>query len=837
MTFFNQVRQSARQTLRDWRAGELRLLAAALVLAVGAVTSVGFLVDRIQIGLERDARALLGADVVLNSDRPLTADLFAAARAWSLSTAETVVFPSMAISEKDSSQTALAAVKAVSEGYPLRGALRVAARPDKPDAPALGIPLPGTVWVDPQVLQVLSLQAGDALRLGERMLRIDRVITIEPDRGLQFINFAPRVLMNLADLPATQLIQPGSRATYRLLAAGAPQAVRGYVEATRSSLPRGLSLESLESGRPDVQRALERAQRFLALVALLAALIAAVAVAAAARRFTERHLDACALMRCLGLTQREIFVLFALEFLLIGIVGCGFGVLLGYATHFLLLEALRGLMTTELPAPSGLPAVQGAVVGLVLLLGFTLPSLSRLRQAAPVRVLRRDLPTTGTRAIAGYALGAAGFLGLTIWTAGDALVGGLTTAGFAVAMAVFALMAWLALNLLRPLRSVSMGRGRIGGALRFALGAMRRRPSATIVQIVALAIGLMALLLLTVIRTDLVDAWRQAAPADAPNRFVINIQPQQQEEVAKRLRTVAADAALYPMVRGRLIEKNGAPLGPESFTDDRARRLVDREFNLSYGDAKPSHNPIVAGRWFAPDAAELSIESGIAKTLGISLGDRLVFDVAGTRVEARATSLRKVNWDSMRANFFVILPSRLLRDQPQTFITAFHVPAARAGEMASLLRDFPNLTVIDTSAVLRQVQMILDQVVAAVEILFGFTLAAGVLVLYAALASGRDERMREAALMRALGASRRQLANAQTVELILIGGLAGLLAAGGAAATGWALAYYAFEFDFQVSPWIFVAGIAAGACCAWVGGWFGLRDVLNAPPLTSLREL
>jgi putative ABC transport system permease protein len=360
---------------------------------------------------------------------------------------------------------------------------------------------------------------------------------------------------------------------------------------------------------------------------------------------------------------------------------------------------------------------------------------------------------------------------------------------------------------------------------------------AAVVQLIALAVGIMALLLLTVVRTDLVGAWRAAAPPDAPNRFVINIQPDQVQAVERRLREAGiGEAPLHPMIRGRLVAVNGQAIGPENFASERAQRLVDREFNLTYADEQPTHNPIVAGRWFAPEAAELSIEQGIAERLGIALGDELTFDIAGSRVVARATSLRKVDWDSMRANFFVILPSRLLAAQPKSYITAFHLPAGKGALAGELLREMPNLTVLDTSAIFRQVQVVLDQVIAAVEFLFLFTLAAGVLVLYAALAATFDERVREAGLLRALGASREQLSRAQTAEMVCLGALAGGLAAAAAAAVGWTLAKFAFEFDYAVAPWVFVLGIGGGVACALAGGWLGLRNVLKSPPLATLRD-
>jgi putative ABC transport system permease protein len=437
------------------------------------------------------------------------------------------------------------------------------------------------------------------------------------------------------------------------------------------------------------------------------------------------------------------------------------------------------------------------------------------------------------RSSLGYLVGLAGFLLLLLWSSNDLKVGAVTAGGFAGGLVVFALAAWAVLQLLKPLRSMT---GRLGISWRFAIAAVQRRPVATIVQLVSLAVGIMALLLLTVTRTDLVSAWRNAAPPDAPNRFVINVQPDQVAGVTRRLKDGGIDAELSPMVRGRLVKLNGKAVGPENYTDDRAQRLVDREFNLSYMKDAPGHNRITAGTWFRDGADELSLEEGIAKTLGIALGDELTFDIAGQTVTARATSLRKVSWDSMRANFFVLMPPSLLADKPASFISAFHLPEGKAALTGDLLREFPNLTVIDTTAVFRQVQAVLDQVIAAVEFLFIFTLAAGVLVLYSALASSRDERVREAGLLRALGASRNQLSRAQLAELACVGALAGLLAAIGASAIGWALAKFAFEFEYTVSPWVFVAGIGGGALCALAGGYLGLRGVLKTPPLATLRE-
>jgi putative ABC transport system permease protein len=834
MTLEQVLKQAGRMTVRDWRAGELRLLAAALIIAVAAVTSVGFFVDRIRLGLERDATQLLGADIVLSSDQPVRNDLVERAQRDGLQVARTVTFPSMAINAEDGDLNTLAALKAVSPGYPLRGRVRVQASPTAADRPADGIPQPGTVWVDGQIAMQLRLAPGGKLKLGDATFTIAELIAIEPDRGAGFLNFAPRVILNIADLPATQLIQPGSRVTYRFLAAGQREAVRTFSTWLHGHLERGQQIESLEGGRPEMQRTLERAQRFLALVALLAAMIAAVAVAAAARRFSLRHLDSCAMMRCLGLPQRDIFRLFALEFIYVGLAACVIGMLAGFVFHFVLLQMLGSIIRAQLPLPSLLPAAQGLVCGLVLLLGFALPPLAQLRAVPPLRVLRKDIGLPTTRALLGYLFGVAGFIALLLWSSNDVKVGALTAGGFAGGVIAFALVAWLVLKALAPLRAIT---GRLGISWRFAIAAVQRRPGATVVQLVALAVGLMALLLLTVTRTDLVNAWRRAAPPDAPNRFVINIQPDQVAPIAQRLHDARIDdAPINPMIRGRLVARNDKPIGPEGYVNERAQRLVEREFNLSYTKDAPAHNRITAGRWFAPDAAELSMEEGIAQTLGVALGDTLTFDIAGTPITAKVTSLRKVNWDSMRANFFVLMPPALLENQPKSFMTAFHLEPAQAALTGDLLREFPNLTIVDMSAIFRQVQAVLDQVIAAVEFLFVFTLGAGVLVLYAALASSHDERVREAGLLRALGASRDQLARAQTAEMVCLGALAGLLAAVGAAAIGWALARFAFEFDYAVAPWVFLLGIGGGAVCALAGGWLGLRNVLKTPPLTTLRE-
>ncbi|MBV8624896.1 MAG: FtsX-like permease family protein, partial [Herbaspirillum sp.] len=555
-------------------------------------------------------------------------------------------------------------------------------------------------------------------------------------------------------------------------------------------------------------------------------------VAMAARRFMLRHLDACAMLRCFGMTQQQVTTLYLTEFILIGLAASVIGMLLGFAAHFALLQWLGSFMPTALPPPGWQPAVQGVATGLLLLVGFALPPILQLRNVPHNRVIRRDQGAPQALTVASYGLGTLVFSGLLLWQAGDLKLGLLTIAGFLGGFGLFALVAWLCLRGLRSLRGLVDSQ-----SWRFAIDGLQRRPAAAVMQVVALGLGLMALLLLTVIRGDLVGAWRQATPTDAPNRFIINIQPDQRQAVEQALRQGGvADVALYPMIRGRLVQINGRTISAADYPEDRAKRLVDREFNLSTQRDIPPGNGIVAGRWFDDSKPEASVERGLAQTLGIKLGDRLQFDIAGQLVEAPVTSLRKLEWGSLRVNFFVIMNPAIMRDTPQSWITAVHLAPPQEGLANALTRDYPNLTVVDIGSVLRQIQEVVGQVISAVEFLFLFTLCSGVLVLYAALAGSQDERVREAGLLRALGATRVELSRAQRIEVLLVGSVAGLLAASGAAAIGWALAHYVFNFDWSFSPLVWVAGMGLGAGCSALGGWAGLRHVLRRPPLQTLRE-
>ncbi|MGY0195613.1 ABC transporter permease [Leptothrix sp. BB-4] len=828
--------------MRDLRAGELRLMAVAVALAVASMCAVAFFADRLQQGMARDALALLGGDAVVASDQPLPESFARSAAEMGLLTARTAAFPSMARADEAQGGAArLVSLKAVARGYPLRGALQVADAVDGPVRTVADGPAAGTVWVDAAVLDALALKVGDELLLGDARLRIAQVIVQEPDRGAGFVNFAPRVLMTEADLAATGLVQPASRITWRLAVAardgrGRDSAVGGYVQWAQDRIERdkvrGARVESLDSARPEMRQTLDRAGQFLRLVAVLSALLAAVAVGIAARGFAARHLDGCAMLRVLGQPQRRIAAIYALEIGAVGLAASLIGVALGLLVHQVFVWLLGGLVNTSLPTPSAWPAGFGMLVGLVLLAAFGLPPVLQLARVPPLRVIRRELGQTQAASAAVLVAGVAGYAALLLAVAADWKLGGIAIGGFAAAWALFAGLSWLAVWALRRLVPEATAPRWLTLATR-QLGA---RPALVVLQVSSLALGLMALVLLVLLRTDLIASWRAATPADAPNRFVINIQPEQGDDFQAALRQAGvARYDWYPMIRGRLVAVNDREVKVDDYPDDRARRLVDREFNLSHAAALPSHNQVSAGRWRDDEADAVSVEQGLAETLGLKLGDRLRFDVAGLPMTGRITSLRKVDWTSMRVNFFVMAPVAALPDLPATTIAAFRAPDGRSFD-STLLKQFPNLTVIDVSAQIAQVQGVLDQVIAAVEFLFLFTLAAGLLVLFAAVSATREAREREYALMRAMGARQALLATVQRAELLGTGALAGTLASIAALAVGWALAKYAFNFSWQAPWWTIPAGGLSGALLAGAAGWYSLREVLRRPVTETLRR-
>ena len=824
------LKLAMRMLARDWRAGEQRLLALALIVAVASVTTVAFFADRVGRSLTSEANQLLGADLVVVSDQPLAARFGQAAQGLGLSTTAAVRFPSMT---QFAGRTLLTEVKAVAPGYPLRGKLRIRSSESGADFAPRSIPAAGEVWVDDRLLRRLDVKIGNRVGLGEREFTIAALVSEEPESSAGFINLGPRLMMNETDLPSTGLIQPGSRVSYRLFVAGDVAAIASFRDLAAQAIGPGQRVEDIRDARPEIKAALERAGRFLGLSALMTVILAGVAVALAARRYLQRHLDACAIMRCLGAGQTLILSLHGLQFVMIGLIAGALGCAVGFAFQFLLAAVLAPVVSVTLPAPGLRPLVQGMVAGFVLLLGFALPPLIALKKVPTLRVLRRDLGAPNSMGVTAYVLGGVAVAGLVLWQAQELRLGLYVLGGVLGTAAASAVLTLLVLRLL------SFAGRSAGLNWRFGLANLRRHRAGSVVQVMALGLGLMALILLTLVRADLLDNWRNSLPADAPNRFLVNIQPDQVQAITQFFAANnVAPPQLFPMVRGRLVEINGKPVSSRDYVEDRARRLVDREFNLSWTQSMQPDNSIVAGRWFdGRDAgkAVLSVEEGIARTIGVQPGDTVTYDIAGTRLKAEIVSLRKVGWDSFRVNFFVIAPPGVLEKFPASYVTSLHLAPERSVLLDALVKRFPNLLVIDVAAILGQVQRMMDQVVRAIEFVFLFSIAAGLLVLFAAVSSTHDEREFDAAVMRTLGASSRQLRAVQAAEFALIGALAGLFAALGATAIGYVLADKVLNLPYAINPWVWLAGLLIGAAGVTVAGLLGTAKVLRTPPMQVFR--
>lgn len=825
-----------RQLRRDLAAGDIRILVAALVLAVVAVSAVGFVTDRAERMLAGEANRLLGGDAVVRGDAPIDGRIREAAQVGGLKRTETVEMPTMVrVGAGESARLKLGELRALGEGFPLRGGFRI--RDAQGERDVVGGPAAGTLWLSRAGADQLDAKPGDVIGIGEREFTLAAVVLQEPDGAIDYFNVAPKVFLPLADLPSTGLIQPGSRAGYKLVIAGEAAAVDSFVKTAKAALGRGQRLETIADARPEIRSALDRASRFLGLAALVSVVLAAVAVAMAARRHSERHLSGAAVMRCLGASQRTLAAIHIGELLILGVIASGIGVAIAYALQWGIGLWLADLLKVSIPPAGFAPALQGLGVGLVVLLSFGAPPVLALRRVPALRVLRRDLdvaePSAWLVALAGFA----GLGALLWWQAGSATLGGVMLLGIVLTLLALALIAWVLILVVRRARS------RLRGSLRYGLANVSRRAGTSIAQVSALGLGLMGLLLLTFVRTDLIERWRLSLSDDAPNRFIVNVQPDQMAGVRDFLTEQGIAApTLYPMIRGRLVEHNGKPVTGAQYAEEgeRARRLAEREFNLSTAESLGEDNQVTAGKmWPAQRLAkpELSVEEEFAARLKWKIGDRVAFDIAGQRFEATITSFRKVEWESFKPNFFVVASPGALDGYSGSYITAVKVPPTRPRFTADLVERHPNLTVIDIDAILTQVRSIGDQVARVVQVVFWFSLAAGVLVLLAAVSASQDERLREGGVMRALGGSRRQLRLAQASEFAAIGLLSGVVAAVAASILAGVVATQVFDLPWEADWGMAATGAAIGIAAALVAGLFATRRVLDAPPSITLREL
>lgn len=832
-----------RQLRRDFKAGDIRILFAALVLAVVAVTAVGFVTDRAERALAIEANRLLGGDAVVRGDAPIEGAIRDAAAAPGLESVDTVELDSMIrVGAGDAAALQLGDVRALGDGFPLRGSFRIVGA-DGVERDAEAVPEPGTAWMSRAGADTLGASVGDTVFLGDRSFRLTALVLQEPDASIDYFNVAPKVFLHLSDLEATGLIQPGSRIRYRLVIAGDANAVDGFAAAARANLGRGQRVETIGDARPEVRSSLDRAGRFLGLAALVSVILAAVAVAMAARQHSARHLTSVAVMRCMGAQQRTLVGIHVGELLLLGVIACTLGVVIAFGLQWGIGRWLESLLDLSIPAAGLMPALQGYGVGLVVLMAFGAPPVLALRRVPALRVLRRDI---GGFEPSAWLVGGAGFVGLAAllwWKAGSATLGGAMLAGIAATFAVLALLAWGLILLVRALRS------RLRGSLRYGLANVSRRAGTSVAQVTALGLGLMALLLLTFVRTDLLDRWQLAIGQDAPNRFIINVQPDQLDPVRAFIAEQGVDApVLFPMIRARLIERNGEPVRGEDYAgrsgdeaqDRQAQRRAEREFNLSMQTDLRDDNRVTAGTFWgetAPPTPEISVEENFAEDLGWQLGDRITFDIAGQRFEAPITSFRSIEWESFRPNFFVVASPGALDGYPASHITAVRVPPEATRFTADLVQRFPNLSVVDIDAVLTQVRSTADQVSTVVQVVFWFSLAAGVLVLLAAVSASQDERLLEGGVMRVLGGKRAQLRLAQASEFAAIGLLSGLVAAIAASVLAGVIAVQVFDLPWTPNWALAAVGGGIGVLMTLLAGLWATRKVLDAPPSVTLRAL
>jgi putative ABC transport system permease protein len=810
---------------RQWRSGELVLIALALALAVSAMTAIGVVAQRVDDNLRGKAGQLLGADLVVSGDRPFPDAWPQQARAAGMEVTAVSAFPSMA-SAGERSQ--LADVRAVDGPFPLRGEQASGAWPAR-----------GEVWVDAGLAQRLELRVDDMLSLGYSRFRISRVLDARGDAAFEMFSVAPRLVMHAADLPATGLIAPGSRVGYRLLLAGPAPALERLRSALEPQLQRGQRIQGLQDARPEIRNTLQRAHQFLALTAMASVVLAAVALVLAARQYVRRRVEETALMRSWGLPGRRILALHGLQLLIVGVLASLAGALLGFGLQSLLASRLAAFVGESLPAPSALPAVAAFCSGLGLLFATAAPPLLRLRRVSPLRVLRDDLPALALGGWATAALTLVATAALLVWQAGEWRLGLYALAGFSATLGVAGAAGAALLPLARLARAATPSRA--GSGWRLGLAAITRRWRDTLLQLMVLATGIMALLLLTVVRGDLLGAWQETVPADAPNRFVINLTPEQvpqfQRIFAERGRPVPA---AYPMVRGRLLAINDVPVDPADYADENTRRLVEREFNLSFErELAQQDNRIVAGRWWRADELEnqlVSVEEGVAAKLRVKVGDRLRWGLGGREAEVTVQSIRAVRWDSFGVNFFVVATPGVLAKEPSTWVASFFVPPDQSHLETALVRALPNVTLVNVGELLERIRSLIDRLASAVSLLASLTLLAGVLVVAASLLLSQQERQREASILRALGASRGQLRGALLCEFALVGALAGLVAAAGAMGAGYLLATHVLDVPAHLSPLPVLWALLLGVGMALAGAAWLLRGVTASSPLSALRR-
>ncbi len=828
---------AVKSLLRDLRAGELSVLLIAIIIAVTAMTAVGFFTDRVGRAIKQQAGSVLAGDLVLRAPAPPDPSFIDEARRLGLDATEAMSFLTMVLpADVDNESNALTQITAVGEGYPLRGELLVAAAMFGESERAAGIPERGTGWAEPGLLGRMNLDVGDRVRIGTVELTIARVLEYQPNQisgGMSAM--APGLLVNLADVPSFGVIRPGSRATYREFFAGPEADIATFRQRLESAAGDGIRVSGLEDAGEQINSAIDRAQRFLTLASLVTVILAAVATAMAARRYALRHLDTIALLKSIGATQSFVQNSTLSQLLLVIIGTASIGSALGFVAQQGLVLLAPATLYIELPPTSWTAGTLGLLTAATITVGFALPHLLMLKDTAPIRVLRHDMPPPKLSSGVTYGI-AIGTLLLMIYS----IVRDLKLVAYiAVGVGTVALLSYAAGWLL--VRSLTRFRGAAGVAWRYGLANISRRGTESIVQIVAFALSLNVLLLLTVVRGDILQAWQATLPEDAPNYFLINVDPEQWPDMRAFFETeLGASPEFLPFMRGKIIRIGGTPVDDYVFPGDGGKFFVRQESNFTWQGALPETNRITAGKWWGADytgALQASLDERVAGRLGIGVGDTLGLNIGGEEFDVPVTSLRTIEWDSLRPNFYLMLSPGEVEDLPQTYVAAVYVPRDRRLVLNQFVRAFPGVTVFDLDVIMSQVRMVIDRASLSVQYVFLFTLLSGVIVLLAAIQATRDERRFESALLHTLGAGRRKILQGIAVEFTALGCLAGTLAAFGATAIGYVMAEQVFELDYTLNPWLWPLGLVLGSVIVGATGTWATRKAVTEPPVAVLREV
>ncbi len=825
------------QTLSLWRAGALRVLVLSLVLAVSAITAVGFFTQRVETALNQQGSLLLGGDIALLSDHVIDEKFEKNAVSLGIDIVKTYEFVSMVVFGETSQ---LAEIKAVGPSFPLRGNLSIGQTINETGQVIKSAPKLGEAWLEPRLATLLNLKIGDVLEVGERKLRISAILLHEPSRGGDMFSFAPRLMINAADLPTTKLIQIGSRVKYQLLLAADPQKISRYFAQTKPQLGMGEKIEDVRNARPEIKLALDKAQQFLGLSAMVSVILAIVAMLLSSLPYIKQSLDTVALLRCFGASKNTVLQVLAIQTLLIAFFSALLGVALGFIGQFGLAQLAGSLFLEVLPPVSAGPIFVGIIASISMMFAVVLPHVWQMRNLTAMNILRRETLKQTSADQAKFLPAALVMCGMIFWQARDATLAFSTILALLLLCVVIIVFSYVLVNLVKRLFNLSTKTQSLNDVKLGVLG-LKRRFALSTVQMIGFSIGLMVLILLALIRGDLIRNWQASLPLDAPNRFVINIQPAQINRLKQFFAQQKIDhATIFPMVRGRLISKNGENVAQTQWSNERAKRLAEREFNLSWAAKMQSDNKLVSGRWWTEQEygqPSLSLEQDLAKTLGIQLGDKLLFDIAGSPLTLTVTSLRKVDWDTMRANFFAVTPLGVLDQYAANYISSFHLPIGVDAPLNQLIREYPNLTVIDVAALMQQVRGIMQKMSSTIEYVFAFSLIAGVAVLYAALVATREERIAEATLMRVFGASRRQVAIAYVAEFAYIGFIAAFVAVFAANLLAYYLSATLLNIPFQFNITLAISTMLAATALIPLAAWLGLRGFLNIPAKQLLNSI